>query len=784
MTRLGLRLALAGGRHAFARLALVAAGVAVAVAILLLVLGYGNAQRRIDHRVAARTYGAVGPGAGAPIKPGHETLAAIQRAWIDGRGVTTIGVAPTGPGAPLPPGVSRLPAPGTAIVSPALKRLLDGPNASTYQALVPWRIVGEVGHGLLADPRDLVAVVGWQAERLAETRQAVLVREWQTQVAAPSSPHRTPVGLLAAAMLLPVLVFLWVALRLATRTTERRLEALRLAGGSRRQVAQIAATEAALAGLVGALAGAGLSLLLRPLPERHPIAGFSCFASDLAPTAGQWLAVLIGVPLLAALGAAGTVWARSRSRRRREPARLGLRFALRIGDLAVRFSAVRLGAEAARKPRRWPWVAAALLLALVVGRYERQRLPATREVAAFAVAAIALVVAGPLVVRGVARLLIRAEHPAALLAGRRLQDDPRRGYAALTGIVLGLFAATVVSAYTTAQDRVNAAAAPPTATSPSLAMLAVTPSISDGVPPPAVIDELATRVSLVDGVHADAAVWQAWAAAEPGAPGGASVAVADCAELARLSNLTAARLCTAPALVPDDQFVSAGDPLALRFETDLGKAWLLRTRAGRPAVWPYTGGSALIVDRGSVPQLAHLQATVRVLARTDGTRATFDRVRAEVSRVVPLADVEPAGSRAFVPPSDPHNANERAGTALAFVVMAVVAAISLLVTTLEGLVERRRTLATLVAAGTPARSVRLAVALELLVPLLAAAVVAVALGAATALALQRSRGLETVLPLDSLAAFAALALGAGLLAALAALPAVGRVLRPDQLRTE
>ena len=75
------------------------------------------------------------------------------------------------------------------------------------------------------------------------------------------------------------------------------------------------------------------------------------------------------------------------------------------------------------------------------------------------------------------------------------------------------------------------------------------------------------------------------------------------------------------------------DSAALR--TDSGakmRAWLLRTHAGRPKVWPLTGGAALVVDRHSVPQLAHLQTTARVLARTDGTRATFDRVRGRTSR--------------------------------------------------------------------------------------------------------------------------------------------------------
>jgi hypothetical protein len=351
VTRLGLRLVLAGGRTSLARLALVAAGVAVAVAILLLVLGYGNAQHRIDARVAARGSGTASTEVPARLDEG--TLVAVQRVWVHGRGVTTLGVAGAAHGAAVPPGLHALPAPGTAAVSPALRRLLDGPDGATYRALVPWKLSGTVGHGLLADPRDLVAVVGWEPRRLAETRQAVRILDWNQRLAGVAgSPHRTPAGLLAAAMLLPVLVFLWVALRLATRTTERRLEALRLAGGSRRQVAQIAATEAALAGLVGALAGAGLSLLLRPLPEDHPIAGFSCFASDLAPTARQWAAVLVGVPLLAALGAALTVLGRSRAARRRDPARLGLRVAVRIGDLAVRFSAVRMGPHTPRRPRR------------------------------------------------------------------------------------------------------------------------------------------------------------------------------------------------------------------------------------------------------------------------------------------------------------------------------------------------------------------------------------------------------------------------------------------------
>src|SRR5262249_2410705 len=156
-----------------------------------------------------------------------------------------------------------------------------------------------------------------------------------------------------------------------------------------------------------------------------------------------------------------------------------------------------------------------------------------------------------------------------------------------------------------------------------------------------------------------------------------------------------------------------------------------------------------VVDRSRIPDLSRLDAQPTVLVRTDGTLATVNRVRAEVSRVLPAADVGPVGFVPFVPTSDPHTANQRAGTALAFVVMAAVAAVSLLVTPLEGLVERRRTLATLVAAGTPARHVRLAVALELLVPLLAAALAALALGAATALALQRSRGLATALPLES-----------------------------------
>src|SRR3954454_886172 len=117
---LGIRLALAGGRSARMRAAMIAAGVGAGVVLLLLAASVPNMIRLGDERANARDYYD-----SAIAEAGPRTLL-IADADTECRGVPVRGrlVKPEGPQAPVPPGVSKLPADGQLLVPPALRDLM------------------------------------------------------------------------------------------------------------------------------------------------------------------------------------------------------------------------------------------------------------------------------------------------------------------------------------------------------------------------------------------------------------------------------------------------------------------------------------------------------------------------------------------------------------------------------------------------------------------------------------------------------------------------------------
>src|SRR5262245_47019523 len=122
MIRLGLRLALSGGRWSVIPTLLAAAAVGFGTAILLFALSFEPAlQTRFD-RIAWRDTPGQSDLAGE--LPADAVLLSFTRDFVDDRPISRVDVAALGPGSPVPPGVSRLPATGEAFVSPALARLI------------------------------------------------------------------------------------------------------------------------------------------------------------------------------------------------------------------------------------------------------------------------------------------------------------------------------------------------------------------------------------------------------------------------------------------------------------------------------------------------------------------------------------------------------------------------------------------------------------------------------------------------------------------------------------
>ncbi|WP_428954649.1 FtsX-like permease family protein [Streptomyces sp. cg35] len=220
-------------------------------------------------------------------------------------------------------------------------------------------------------------------------------------------------GVVAALLLLlvPVLGFLGQCARIGAVHRERRLAALRLSGAGPRQVRRIAALEAGLTCLLGAVAAFVVSTVCVVAAGRLP---------DPLAWAGSVLVVLV-VPALAALVGA---------------------FALR------RVVASPLGHVRRERPGGGPGLVTGLLLpalVVVLGAVlvlNQGRTGRTASLPLFVVGAVVLTGAGAIRVAGAAaailgrRLAPRTERPAVLLAAHRLQEDPWSAARSHAAIVL------------------------------------------------------------------------------------------------------------------------------------------------------------------------------------------------------------------------------------------------------------------------------------------------------------------------------------------------------------
>jgi hypothetical protein len=157
MIRLGLRLALAGGREAAIRLVITAAAVALGVMLLLSALAGINAVNAQNSRYAwiSTSVEFVHPhayaAAGAPASPQARDPLWFQltSGYVDGQLYGRVNVAATGSDGPVLPGISRVPGPGQFYASPALTRLLRDHPASELAGRFPGRQVGTIGPAAL-----------------------------------------------------------------------------------------------------------------------------------------------------------------------------------------------------------------------------------------------------------------------------------------------------------------------------------------------------------------------------------------------------------------------------------------------------------------------------------------------------------------------------------------------------------------------------------------------------------------------------------------------------------
>ena len=299
MIGFALRLTLAGGREAIARLVVIAAAVALGVGLLLVAVAGLNAVDAKNLRDAW-----LNSGTEAAARSGTATGAplwwVVREDYYDGRAVGRVDLAATGPDSPVPPGIPRLPGPGEFYASPALAELLRTTPPAELAHRYPGHQVGVIGPAALPAPNSLVIIIGGTPEQVAHLPGAKRIDHLMTT--SPSRCDGCVVGydaeaidlilsVVAGALLFPVLIFIGTASRLAAARREQRFAAMRLVGATPRQVTTIATVESTVAAVAGTAIGFGLFSALRHWLAGIPFTGEPFYPDDLSLTVVDILVV-------------------------------------------------------------------------------------------------------------------------------------------------------------------------------------------------------------------------------------------------------------------------------------------------------------------------------------------------------------------------------------------------------------------------------------------------------------------------------------------------------------
>ncbi|MGW0999279.1 FtsX-like permease family protein [Streptomyces sp. NPDC002523] len=748
MIAFALRLAVGGGREAVARLAMIAAAVAIGVGLLLSTFASMNAVERTNQRQVWLDTGAASRTEQASVDPlwwwPHGD-------YYAGKSLTEVDVAATGSTAPVPPGLTRLPAPGEYYASPALAKLIRDTPADQLGDRFPGRLTGTIGDAALASPDSLIAVIGRTPAEvkgapgaravttIASSRPPTCDNEcWDNAVRGDALTLISSV--VAGALIFPVLIFIATATRLSAATREQRYAAMRLVGATPRQVSVISAVESALAAVAGTVIGFGLYAALRPLVATIPLTGQQrFFLSDLTLSTPQALGVVVGVPVAAAIAA-----------------RLALR-RVAVSPLGVTRRVTP------RPPRAWRLIPLLAGLAELAYFVFAGRRPATGNgqtaayLPGFVVVMLGLVIAGPwltmIVARAVAR---RTRRPAALIAVRRLADDPKAGFRAVSGLVLALFVTTAtVSIIGTINDHRGTLGG-------DRQTRTVVEVGGDGEAPlaGAIPARLLTEVRAIQGVRGVAIVHAnpdgvgkvVHRRVHPGDPPPGTPALVTCSDLAQTPMVGRCPAGASVTAVDFHAFVS------------------LQSHPSLP--WP-----AAAISTSAVAKLP----VQMVYVATDGSTAAMERVRTSLTTAYPHQQARTVGDWGT------DLQQELAGwRQLANVVLLTtlpIAGCSLAVSVVAGLSDRRRPFALLRLTGAPLRLLQRVIGLESTLPLLAMAAISIGTAfAASALFLKSQMHYDLVSPGVAYYALVALGLVASLGIIASTLPLLKRITGPGAAR--
>jgi hypothetical protein len=758
---------------------------ALTVFLLLVVVSVPSVLAARETRLAART----------PVaRPGPVPRLLELRGddYVGGRLVRRLAVGFVGPSPPVPPGVTRLPARGQSVVSPALRALLLRRSVAGSRPRYG-QIVGVIGSTGLEGPEELFAYVGVPVEELKGESATRSVVDYGVSAAIANSivyggvgqreQASGPLVVVSALLVVSLALAVSISVRLSSASRDLGWAALRLAGGSARQVQRVVAIETVSMSGVGSLLGLGCYLLARTTSGLQ-IGAVGWFAGDVHP--GPLAAVVVaGVPILALkVAQAGARRAISSALVVRRGAPVRMASAYRIVPIVVGF----VGATSTAFPGLWPTHLrgtplglTALLFALLVTAF--------------------LPLALPVLVRGLAGALAgRTKAQSLLLAGRRLQFDPASATRVVVSIGVIIVAAGLLRSYADEQGRTDATVAAG-AVQPGYSVITIDRAASSVA--------LASQLRTVAGVRV-AVPFQSFAVqvsgqppAGPDAISGTTAWVMDCRDafvilrgdptecagrssmwLPGLSSEVACRNACPPTPVP-----VAPTRLAL----------ISRQTQATVAVVPspsFTSTKPIarnIYILPSLPDLlispdtpgvssSSLATTTTLVVVTNGRHDVESKVRDAVGALSPLATVTsgPSDIAARLKGSSVRRATLSVGGPI----LLLVALATFLITSLDAILERRRNAARLLVVGIKPKTLRISQSLYLMGPLVLVAAISLLLAILDQVSYSRVANAPPTVDWRFLSSLALLLIATGGIITIASVRMLRTAISSELLRTE
>ncbi|MEH0514079.1 ABC transporter permease [Streptomyces sp. B21-106] len=770
---LGIRFAFSGGREGWIRAVLTAVGVGLGVAVLLLTTAVPNVISVRHEREEARLdWSFVDP---PPAKADDTLLIAQVDTTFHEKDVRGRLVEPEGPRSPLPPGVSRFPAKGDMLVSPALKKLLAADGSALLRERLAYRVVGTIGESGLVGSQELAYYAG--ASGLASHVEGY----GATRLKTFGNPQRTsektdPVLLLLilvviVVLLMPVAVFIAAAVRFGGERRDRRLAALRLIGSDGGMTRRIAAGEALAGALLGLVLGTVFFLFGRQVAGTVEVMNVSVWPSYLNPSPVLAALVALAVPSAAVLVTLfalrgvvieplGVVRSTKPSRRR-----LWWRLLLPVAGLALLYPMIGQG-RGNGEFNEYQVICGVLLLLVGITAL----LPW-------------------LVEKVVARL--GSGGVAWQLAVRRLQLSSGTAARMVNGIAVAVAGAIALQMLFAGVESDYTA---DTGKDVHLAQMQVTvprgPSLTH------------TRQAFADtaGVSKVTALWEQYLGdkswkSQNGPDLSTELIVGDCTALRELAKL--------PSCKDGDRFALEGSeyPSYAPKLNVPGKKLYMETDGSFPGrtteiVWTVPAGvrkaqaiedmtgqrrGGFLLTPGALPKEAATALRGQLyLSFDESVPDAYDRARNTAARLDPLS--QPMNWSATR--QDLKFSSIRTGLLVGSACVLLLIGASLLVSQLEQLRERKKLLSALVAFGTRRRTLGLSVLWQTAVPIALGLLLAMAVGLTLGTVLLKMTRTTVRVDWGSVLAMTGFGAAVVLMVTLVSLPPLLRLMRPDGLRTE